>query len=256
MRRIISPSQAAFMPRRWIHENGLLAQELVAIIKKKKGKGGLMGLKLDMSKAYDRVEWPFILTVLRLFGFSPMFIQWIEQCLSTISFSILLNGSPHGRLFPTRGLGQGDPISPYLFILCSEVLSRILARAENIGFIHGVKISRAAIPITYLMFADDIILFLRANRAEAESLRSCLQKYESWSGQQVNFNKSGVFYSPNTCRRSRAVIFSILKLPIIYESAKYLGIPMFLTKHKTKDFKYLVSQVQSGIQGWKQKTLS
>ncbi|XP_026399163.1 uncharacterized protein LOC113295015 [Papaver somniferum] len=111
--------------------------------KRKKDKWGVMGLKLDMSKAFDIVKWGFLGDILKAFGFSEHWCDLIYQCISTSSISIMLNGSPCKSYRPTRGLRQGDPLSPYLFIICMETFSRYLLQAEQNNLIHGVKAGRS-----------------------------------------------------------------------------------------------------------------
>jgi hypothetical protein len=142
LHKTVSPMQLAFLKGRSIHDNTILAHEVFHSIKKKKGNGGLMALKLDMEKAFDFMEWSFLLKILELLGFQPTWIKWISQCITTSSFSILLDGTPFGKLFPSKGLRQGDSLSPFLFILSSEILSRLLLREENLGSLHGIKIAR------------------------------------------------------------------------------------------------------------------
>lgn len=172
--------QVGFVPNRLIQENIILAHELVHKLKHQKGKQCLMALKIDMEKAYDRIEWNFLLEVLRCFGFSNTWIQLIRQCISTVSFSLLLNGSTLGLFRPHRGIRQEDPISPFLFILCSEVLSRLLISAEANNLISGLKISRQAPPISHLMFADDLTIFCKARSKDAEVIHHCLSTYAAW----------------------------------------------------------------------------
>lgn len=121
----------------------------------------------------------------------------MEQCISSTSFSILINGSPFGKFYPSRELRQGDPLSPLLFILCSEVLSSLLIREEQHGRLKGIKVSRAAPGISHLLIADDLLLFGKATSSEAAILDACMGKYMSWSGQKINRAKSSVHFSKN-----------------------------------------------------------
>jgi hypothetical protein len=131
-----------------------------------KGRKGYMALKLDMSKAYDKVEWDFLELLMRKIGFAERWVDLIMTCVRTISYSILINGRPYGHIRPTRGIRQGDPLSPYLFILCSEGLSTLLHKAERDGTVTGLPITNGGTKINHLFFADDSLLFCRANFVE------------------------------------------------------------------------------------------
>jgi hypothetical protein len=159
LHHFISPFQSAFVPSRNIQDNSILVHELFNSINSKRGRGGLMAIKIDMEKAFDRMEWSFIFTILSKLGFAPMWINWICICITTPSFSILINGSPFGLFCPERGLRQGDPLSPFLFILGTEVISRLLIRSESQDLLKGIKIAKNYSPISRILFADDLILF-------------------------------------------------------------------------------------------------
>ena len=170
---------------------------------RKKGKKGYMALKLDISKAYDQVEWLFLQNIMVKIGFPTGWIERVMSCVTTPSFSILVNGKPYGMIQPSRGIRQGDPISPYLFLLCVEGLTALLNKAESEGRIKGVSICRGAPKITNLMFADDSLLFCQATQAEGETIANILQTYEKASRQRINLEKSSAYFSSNTLERHK-----------------------------------------------------
>ena len=150
-------------------------------MKKKKGKIGWMALKIDMEKAYDRLEWGFIEKVLHCFGFPDTWIQWV-MLVSTTSFSILINESSFGFIRPQRGVRQGDPLSPFLFVLAREVLARLIEREALCNGIKGFKLARDLTPITHLQFADDLFIFAQVNEENLQRIKYCLDVFSSWSG--------------------------------------------------------------------------
>ena len=150
---IISKSQNAFQSDKAISDNILVAFETLHHMKRKKsGKMGYMALKLDMSKVYDRLEWVFLQMIMEKMGFHSTWIGWILECLKSVTYSILVNGEPKGHNIPTRGIRQGDPLSPYLFLLCSEGLNGLIEHALDRKHIKGVSLCRNGSKISHLLF--------------------------------------------------------------------------------------------------------
>lgn len=141
-----------------------------------------MALKLDMSKAYDRIEWPYLRAILLKLGFIEGWVQLVMQCVTTMSYQITHNRHVVGPIVPSRGLRQGDPIFPYLFILCAEGLSALLLKYESRLWIHGIKVCRKAPSINHMLFSDDIYLYCRANEEEGLKITELLRTYEAASG--------------------------------------------------------------------------
>uniref|UniRef100_A0A803NV61 Reverse transcriptase domain-containing protein n=1 Tax=Cannabis sativa TaxID=3483 RepID=A0A803NV61_CANSA len=253
---IISTFQSAFLPGRWIAENRIIAHEILDSFKKKQGKIGFVGLKVDMSKAYDRLEWSFVDIVFKAFSFGNRFRGLIMKCISSVSFSVLLDGGPLKQFCPSQGLRQGDPLSPFLFIIGSEVLSRLLLREEATGHLHGFKVCPRSPPISHLMYADDTFLFCAAKVDEINVVQECLKKYCDWSGQMLNASKSAIVYSKNTCPEVKALINNILGFRPLSDNDKFLGNPISFSKSITRDFIFVVDKVKSRLEGWRSKLLS
>ena len=169
-----------------------------------------MALKLDMSKAYDRVEWVFLERIMLRMGFSPRWISLISGCIRSVTYSILLNGQSHDLITLERGLCQGDPLSPYLFLLVTEGLHALYTKVEVDGALRGVSIYAVGLKISHLLFADDSLVFCRATITECVQIQSLLQLYEQASGQNINRGKTNIFFSSNTPHRTCTTISNFL----------------------------------------------
>ncbi|XP_026459958.1 uncharacterized protein LOC113360696 [Papaver somniferum] len=256
LKHLISPYQAAFVPGRDIHYNIIVAHEMIHTMKHKEGHSGTMVLKLDLSKAFDRIEWNFLLGVLKKFGFDAKFGGFIEQCMSTTTISVLLNGSPTQSFSPTIGIRQGDLLSPYLFILCMEFLSRLLLNVETNHLISGVKAARKAPGIIHLMFVDDILIFTKADMHNIEGIMGVLGYFSNVSVQMLNLDKSNVYFSHNIPLSYRNFLARELRMTQMTDTVKYMGVTLLIGRDKTKAFKPLIQSFGTRLKFWKGKTMN
>ncbi|XP_043717945.1 uncharacterized protein LOC122665877 [Telopea speciosissima] len=230
---LISPAQSAFIPNRFISDNIYTAHEIFHYINhKKKGKQKLLTLKLDMRKAYDRVEWEFIDKLLHRFGFADHWVQMVLSCLRSVSYILMINGAMCGKVIPSRGIRQDDPLSLALFILCSQALSSLLVKAGNEGLLKGIQL------------------------AEVCHLQECLNIYCKASGQAVNLQKSTLSFSPNVHSKFRRWFSQILKVKYDKGPNKYSGLPTSFGTSKAKLFQEISAKAGKHFDGWKNHLLS
>lgn len=190
------------------------------------------------------------------FGFDTKWIEWIMTCVRKTTFSVNINGSPKGFIQLERGIRQGDPLSPYLFILCAEVLSHMMRRAETQGNIIGIKISNASPSVTHLLFADDSLFFCQANMKAAKVIQNVLLQYECASGQKVNTNKSALTFGKRVPNTTKTQIRRQLQIFNDGGCGKYLGMPEQFGRKKVELFQYIVEKVRERTKGWSNKFLS
>lgn len=187
MDSIITTYQNAFIKGRNISNNILLAHEIIDVVR-----------KIDMSKAYDRVNWNFLKVILTVMNFDSKWIKLIIYCVSTVGYTLLINGSLTKSFKPPQGLRQGDPLSPYLFLMCANVLSISLSQVEDLKKIKGIKVGRNGLSFSHLLFADDSLSFFRKDSTSIQNLQLILEWYCSILGQSVNLAKSDLF-THQTC---------------------------------------------------------
>lgn len=179
---IITVNHSALVPGRLITDNVLVAFEMFRFMKNLKQVEGYMALKLDMSKAYDRIEWCFLEATLVKIGLDMRWVNRVMECVRSVTFSVLINDHPTDEISPTRGIRQGDPLSSYLFILGAEVFTHILRRAKEHRGLRGVRVASSAPTVSHVLFAYDSVIFLRASSREVDNVKDVLEVYEKASG--------------------------------------------------------------------------
>lgn len=184
---VIFDAQSAFVPNRLITNDTIAVFEMLHCMRnRQKWKIGHMVLKLDISKAYNWVEWSFLRQIMLKIGLP---VQWMDTAMETVqmaTYLIPINGEPRGHITPTSGIKKGDPLSPYLFLLRVEGLSSILRKATETKDLHGITSCRGGNKISHLFFADDSLFFYKATPGECHRLLDILAKYEDASGQAIN----------------------------------------------------------------------
>ncbi|WCJ29423.1 LINE-1 retrotransposable element ORF2 protein [Euphorbia peplus] len=256
LRNVVSPIQSSFVPGRQITDNIIIMQEAVASFKKKTGVTGGMILKLDLEKAYDRINWDFLRDTLSVLGLPRSLIEVIMTCVSTSHLRILWNGEPTHGFTPSRGLRQGDPLSPYLFVLCMERLNQLIIDSINAREWKPVRLSQSGPKTSHIFFADDIVLVAEASVRQAQVIKSVLDYFCSCSGQKVSFAKSRVFFSENTNDSVQDFICAELGVSKTDDLGKYLGVPIVHDRVTKANHRFVIDRVKGRLAGWKAKCLS
>ncbi|XP_026435978.1 uncharacterized protein LOC113333788 [Papaver somniferum] len=169
------------------------------------------------------------------------------MAINTVSYSVLVNGSPGEIFIPTRGIRQGDCLSPYIFILCMETLSQLLLKGQNDNLIQGFKLRKNSPSISYLFLADDCMLFSKASLTYSRNLMKIIDSFAKASGQAINFEKSDFFTSNKMHHKHVKLLGRTLGIKFLSSSEKYLRTPLFVNRNKTKSFQFLINKFYSRL---------
>lgn len=243
---IISDTQGTFISGRLIIDNIIIAHEIVhGLHTNDKVAGEYMAVKTDMPKAYDRVEWSFLETLMENLGFDRVWVRWVMSCVSTVSYFVLLNGRSLGFIKPECGIHQGDPLSPFLFILCVEALVSCLNHAEASGKIEGIRLADTGPSIHHLLFVDDNLLMCRATAEEANEITNCLKLYGLASGQEINKAKSSIIFGKKVAVNVQEQVKSALRIEKLGGEGSYLGLPECFSGSKRNLLSFLIKRKTS-----------
>ncbi|VFQ69024.1 unnamed protein product [Cuscuta campestris] len=252
--KLISQEQAAFQVGKNITEHVLMVKEMVHILSAK-GRGGNCIIKLDLSKAFDKLSWTYLDAVLTKFGFSPPVVHLLMGNLRETHFSVLVNGQPQGFFSMKCRVKQGDPLSPLLFIIALEGLSRFLNHQFSLGYISQFSAGRNFTPC-HVLYADDIILFTKADSRNLLRLRELLSLFMKASGQEINYSKSQVIVHERMKAEQQNQIRKILSIRCHTKEFTYLGSNIVKGKLRKVHCKTLVEKFEKKINAWYSKKLN
>ncbi|XP_061350094.1 uncharacterized protein LOC133295304 [Gastrolobium bilobum] len=256
MDKLVMPNQCSFIRGRQGTDNVIIAQELIHSMRKKRGSKGWMAIKVDLEKAYDRISWNFLQDTLYDVGLPENLIRLIMLCVSSCTMNVLWNGACTKEFRPTRGLRQGDPLSPYLFVLCMERLAHLISQAVDHMRWKPVRIKRGAPQISHLFFADDLLLFAEASQEQVLIIQQALHIFCDSSGQKVNHSKTRVFFSQNVGHTQAKHLSGLLGFSLTADLGRYLGIPLHHKRVGRSSFFYVLDRMSSRIAAWNHASLS
>ncbi|WJX25077.1 hypothetical protein P8452_14152 [Trifolium repens] len=251
---VISESQTAFVKNRQILDGILIANEVVD--EAKRSKKELLLFKVDFEKAYDSVDWGYLDDVMGKMAFPVLWRKWIKECVRTATASVLVNGSPTEEFPLERGLRQGDPLSPFLFLLAAEGLNVLMEAVVEHNLFTGYRVGEQdPVVVSHLQFADDTLLLGAKSWANVRALRAVLVLFETMSGLKVNFNKSmlvGVNIPDSWLGEAASVLrCRVGKVPFLY-----LGLPIGGDPRRLAFWDPVVSRLKTRLSGWKNRFLS
>ncbi|GJX30763.1 beta-glucosidase BoGH3B-like protein [Tanacetum coccineum] len=185
---VISCEQTAFVKHRQILDGPLMVNEVIKWCNRKRDK--LMIFKIDFEKAFDSISWDYVLQIMKFMGFHGSWISWIRGCLNHATSSVLVNGSPTNEFHLSRGLRQGDPLSPFLFIIAMEGLHVAIEDAIAAGLYRGITMH--TLSLSHFFFADDALFVGEWSRENIRNLSIILECFHRVSGLKINFHKSNL----------------------------------------------------------------
>jgi hypothetical protein len=233
---IISEYQSAFVLGRLITDNTLIAFERLHTIRNQKSKKPFFALKIVMMKAHDRVEWSYLHGCVCKIGFDPVRINSVMRCVTCVHYAVHINGELTDLVIPSRGIRQGDPISPYLFLLCTEGLPSMLQQREDWGELYGIYNGRLGPPISHRLFADYGIFFARSDTRSVIALTDTLKIYCEGSRHKINLDKSLIFFDNHYTDEVKLAVKKVLQ-------DLYLGMPTSISRSPTATFIFLLDKI-------------
>ena len=248
---LVSGCQNAFIKKRCIHDNFVYVQNVIKALHK--AKRPTLFIKLDISKAFDSISWVYLLETLQALGFGQKWRDWIATLLATSSSRVLLNGTPGKKFKHARGLRQGDPLSPMLFILAIDPLQKMIELAAQKGLINQILPKAAKLRCS--LYADDAAIFANPDRLELHNINQLLHVFDQCSGLKVNLSKTEIF--PIRCSDD-LVSEALVDFPgkVCSFPGKYLGLPLHTRKLRRVDVQPLLDKIGGRLPGWKGKMLS
>jgi hypothetical protein len=250
---IISNEQSGYVEGRQIMDSVILANEVIHSLKTNKIPGML--IKLDLSKSFDRLSWQYLRSVLESFGFSNRWVDWILKLTSSSFFSILVNGTPSRPFRSTRGIRQGDPLSPFLFVIMAEGLGRYLKAAVLEGSLTGLPLHNLHPTPLHSQFVDDTLLMNTPTVREATKLNSILSDFLDASGMLLNLDKSKLYFF-NTPALVQAHLSRLLGIARRSLHSTYLGIPLTRESAKYISWDSLLLSISNRLNNWTFKRLN
>ncbi|KAE8707901.1 hypothetical protein F3Y22_tig00110370pilonHSYRG00013 [Hibiscus syriacus] len=252
---LVSPSQFAFIPGRQLLDCAFLANEVIDYWRKKGRKGVVF--KVDFRRAYDSVEWPILLRLLRTMGFRDGWISWIDLCISSASISVLVNGSPTNEFKLGKGLRQGCNLSHLLFNIVGELLDLMLIKAADCALFEGFSVGREdnLFHLKHLHFADDLILFCRDSSTQILNIRRVLRIFSLMTSLHLNLSKSklfGVNLDDDVLKEwAQSAGCCVGAFPMTY-----LGLLIGTTRNSELLWEPVLQKFSSKLAGWKATSLS
>jgi hypothetical protein len=248
---IISINQSAFVPGRLITDNSLVAFECLHFIEHNTNiNKDICAYELDMSKAYDRVDWDFLKKVMQRMGFSHRWVDWIMSCVTSVRYQVKFNGNLLDSFSPSRGLCQGDPLSPFLFLFVADALSTLFQREVTDGNIVPLKVCRRVPGVSHLLFADDSLLFFKANVEQANRVKDILEVYAASTGQLINPNKCSIMFGKAFPQETQNEIKTVFLLTQETFESKYLGLPTPEGRMSSGKFQILQNRLAKCLVEW------
>ncbi|CAA0815635.1 Unknown protein [Striga hermonthica] len=246
----IGHEQSAFLPGRGTSNNVIVLHEVLHKLKQRQRVPELV-IKIDLDKAYDRVKWKYIRDSLAQMGLDSPSVTLIMECVTSVHFAILWNGRPSTEIYPSRGLRQGDPISPYLFVIIMERLTRTINREVRSGNWAPIRLTRGGPAISHLLFADDVLIMAQANFTTATTISRVLNAFADEAGLAINLNKSQIVFSASTSDANRNCICHQLAIPTTDAFDKYLGFPIIAGRRKVSHFEFILERIAGRLTPWR-----
>jgi exonuclease III len=249
--KFVSLAQCAFVKGRTIGEATLLAHEIMSRTHVSTRQVPTMCIKVDLAKAFDSVDWSYLTQAMQQLGFSPQWCRLVNQMVRA-SFQVKLNAQLSPAYLAANGLRQGDPLSPYLFVIAMEGLSRMVERGVAAKVL--APLSKREVTVSHTMYADDLMFYLHATIPSAVGLKQLLDRFGDFSGLRTNFQKSEIIFGGPLA--DEHAILHILQMPKGTLPTTYLGLPLISRSLNRDDCSPLLNKIRRRLTGWAGKLLS